>query len=167
MTTRLPREILPLLHEVEYRLAFVGFETFQRRPVRPERADACRNDDRPRFDDGAERGLDAEAPGLESREAHDLLVEVVYGMEGGRLRRQVRDQVHRRDLRVSRNVVDRFLRIQRRALTAQHIKRIDDMALHLQHAAFEHREQADRPGPYDQNVSGMERHDFLAYSPQP
>jgi hypothetical protein len=67
------------------------------------------------------------------------------------------DQIRRLDSRIAGDVVDRLLRIKRRALSTGAIKRIDDMAAHLQHAAFEHGEQADRAGAYDRNIGAVAR----------
>ena len=50
------------------------------------------------------------------------------------------------------DVVDRLLRIQRRALPAHIRQRIDQHAGQLQHAEFEHREQPHRAGADDRYV---------------
>ncbi len=69
-----------------------------------------------------------------------------------RLLLQPIDQGESVDLRIAGNVVDRLLRIECGALTARNIERIDAMALHLQHAALEDGENADRTGTDDDDV---------------
>jgi hypothetical protein len=70
---------------------------------------------------------------------------------------QLADQIRRLDSRIAGDVIDRLFRIERRALPAGAVERVDDMAAHLQHAAFEHREQADRAGAYDRNIGAVGR----------
>ncbi len=54
------------------------------------------------------------------------------------------------------NVVDRLLRIELGALAADLVENVDEMALHVEQAKLEHREQADRPRADDENV-GLDR----------
>ncbi len=73
-------------------------------------------------------------------------------MERGDLPFELRHQVARLDRRMRRDVVDRLLRIQRRALAADLGQGVDQHAGQLQHAQLEHREQADRAGADDRDV---------------
>src|SRR5882757_3389451 len=66
------------------------------------------------------------------------------------------DQIHGVDSRVPWDVVDRLFRVERGALPASRIQRIDDMALHLQHAALKHGEQPDRAGTDNRDIGTME-----------
>ena len=81
--------------------------------------------------------------------------QVIDGMEGGDLLLQLGDQLDGVDRGIAGDVVDRLLRIERRALPAGHVEGIDHMAVHLQHAAFEDREEADRPRADDANIRPM------------
>ena len=72
--------------------------------------------------------------------------------EGRRLRLQAYDQLGCLDSGKARNVVDRLLGIERRALAAGVVERVDDMAVEPNHAALEHGEQADRSRPNDRDV---------------
>ena len=62
------------------------------------------------------------------------------------------DQLSGVDSRVARDVVDRLLGIERRALAPGIVEHVDDVAVQPHHAAFEHREQADGPRAYDDDV---------------
>ncbi len=62
---------------------------------------------------------------------------MIDGGEGRRLGFELGDEFGGVDRRITRNVVDRFFRIKRRALPAGAFQRVDHMAAHLQHAAFE------------------------------
>ena len=73
------------------------------------------------------------------RERRDLLGQLV-------------DQPGGVDHRVARDVVDRFLGIERVALAARRVERVDEVAAHAQHAGLEDREQADRAGADDDDV---------------
>ena len=65
---------------------------------------------------------------------------------------QLVDQLVGEDRRIAGNVVDGLFRIERGALAARRIQRVDDMAVHVQHAALENGEQADRSGADDGDV---------------
>src|SRR5690606_6008751 len=58
-----------------------------------------------------------------------------------------------------RNVVDRLVRIEFGALPARPIEIVDQVALHVEQAGLEHREQADRAGADDHHV-GPDRFDM-------
>jgi len=55
-----------------------------------------------------------------------------------------------------RNVVDRFFRIQLRALAAEFVEDVDQMHLHVEQAEFKHGEQATGAGTNNQDV-GFDR----------
>ena len=69
----LAAEILAALHQIEDALALEGLDARQRRPVGTEGADPGGDDHRARLDDGAERGLEAEAASRQRRQPLDLL----------------------------------------------------------------------------------------------
>ena len=97
----------------------------------------------------------------------DLLAEMVHRLERRGLLLQLLDQVRGIDRGIAGDVVDRLFRIERGALPAGGLQRVDDVALHFQHAAFEHREQADRAGADDRHVGDMRRHALLHIPTQP
>ena len=71
------------------------------------------------------------------------------------LRLQPHHQLGRLDAGKARDVVDRLLGIERRALAAGIVEHVDDVAAQPHHAAFEHGEQADGPRAYDDDVGLM------------
>ena len=148
------------LHQVEDALALELGEALQRRAVGAECADAGRDDDRLRVDPGAGRGLEVPAV-ADLGQLIDLLAEMVHRIERRGLLLQLLDQVGGIDRGIAGDVVDRLLGIQRGALPAGGLQRVDDVALHFQHAAFEHREQADRARADDRHVRYMRRHALL------
>ena len=88
----------------------------------------------------------------------DTLIEVVDRIEGRHLLGQTVDQLQGADARVAGDVVDRLFRIERGALAAERVERVDDLAVHLQHAALEHREQAHRAGADDRDIAAGNGH---------
>src|SRR4029450_12084391 len=60
------------------------------------------------------------------------------------------------DVRQSRDVVDRLLRIKLRALATDLVKDVDDVRLHVEQAKLEYREQPAWSGTDDQHV-GLDR----------
>ena len=76
-------------------------------------------------------------------------------MKGRGLRLQPHDQLGRLDAREARDVVDRLLGIERRALAAGIVEHVDDVAVEPHHAAFEDGEQPDRPRADDDDVGLM------------
>ena len=60
------------------------------------------------------------------------------------------------DVRQARNVVDRLLRIEFRALPADLVEDVDHVRLHVEQTKLEHREQPARSGADDQHV-GFDR----------
>ena len=83
--------------------------------------------------------------------------EQVQRREGGGLRLQPVDQRAALDLRMRRDVEDRLLRVERGALAADGVERIDHHAAHPQHAALEDREEPDGPGADHRHVR-LDRH---------
>ena len=72
------------------------------------------------------------------------------------LRHQRGDQPLRRAIGHAGDIVDRFLRIKLGALSADLVKNVDQVRLHIEQAQLEHREQPARPGPDDKHV-GLDR----------
>ena len=66
------------------------------------------------------------------------------------------DQSLRAGIGDAGNVVDRLFRIKLRALAADLVENVDEVALHVEQAKLEHGEQADRPGADNDNV-GFDR----------
>ncbi len=77
---------------------------------------------------------------------------MVDRLERRRLLGQPVDQLGGLDLGVGRDVEDRLFRVERGALPADRVERVDHVGLHAQHAALEHGEQADRAGSDDRDV---------------
>ena len=67
------------------------------------------------------------------------------------------DQLGGIDSRIAGNVVDRFLGVEGGALPARLRQCVEYGAPHLQHAAFEHGEQPDRPGADDRDIAAFDR----------
>ncbi len=65
------------------------------------------------------------------------------------------DQLGGIDSRIAGNVVDRLFRIERGALSAGRWQRVEHMAAHVEHAAFEDREKPDRSGADDRDVTAL------------
>ena len=84
----------------------------------------------------------------------DHLVKVKLRMKGLRLIHESLRELGTRDNRQGWNVIDRFFRVELRALAAGAIEYIDDMALDIQQAKFKNRKQAARPRPNDHRISG-------------
>jgi hypothetical protein len=145
-------ELLPPRHHVAHRAgALVPAQPVERRPVRAEGAGARRHDHGARAHRVSLRGAEGEiAIGL--RKPFHPPSEQVKRREGRRLPFQPLDQHPRVDRRVRRDVVDRLFRVQRRALAADRVERVDHRAAHPQHPALEDREKPDRPGADDRNI---------------
>src|SRR5688572_4622832 len=156
----LAAHVLLAFHQVEDALALELGEALQRRAVGAEGTDTGGDDDGAGVDPGAGRGLQVPAV-ADLGQLVDLLAEMVHGMERRGLLLQLLDQVGGIDRGIAGDVVDRLLGVQRGALPAGGLKRVDDVALHFQHAAFEHREQADRARTDDRHVRYMRRHALL------
>ena len=140
---------------VEDALAFVGLDARQGRPVGTEGADAGGDDHGARLHHRALGGRDLPEPAAQLLQALHLLAEVIDRPEGRRLRLQPHHQLGRLDAGKARDVVDRLLGIERRALAAGIVEHVDDVATQPHHAAFEHGEQADGPRAYDDDVGLM------------
>ena len=66
------------------------------------------------------------------------------------------DESLRRTIGHAWNVVDRLLRVELRALTADLVENVDHVRFHVEEAKLEHREQPARSGTDDQHV-GLDR----------
>ena len=118
-------------------------------PAWLERAEARRNHDRPRHEPRARRGLDRERTVFQPLEARDLLAEMELGLERLDLLQQPVHQLLRAAYRQRRNVVDRLVGVELRALPARVPERVDDVRLDAEQAQLERLEQAGRAGPDD------------------
>ena len=88
----------------------------------------------------------------EKFEAVDHLAEMELRPERMDLLHQIVDEFLAGDDRKAGNVVDRLLGIEFRALAAELRQDVDQMALDVEEAEFEDREQPDRPGADDRDV---------------
>ncbi len=147
-------EILPPPHQVEDALLLEFLDAGEGRPVRPERAGPRRDQHRAGGDALAAQVLD-DKPVRALRQAGDGMPEVKPRRERRGLLGEPLDQFGGVDSRIARDVVDRLFRIERGALPARRRQRIEHMAAHVEHAAFEHREQADRAGADDRDIAGV------------
>ena len=84
----------------------------------------------------------------------DHLVQMKLRPERLDLLHQIVDQLLAGDDREAGNVVDRLFRIEFGALAAGLRQDVDQMALDVEQPQLEHREEADRPGADDRDVSG-------------
>ena len=137
--------------EVEDAALFERLDAGERRTVGPERAGAGRDDDGAGRHSHASEIFNNEAV-IRGFEADDRMPEVKNRRERRGLFAEALDQLDGVDSRVARNVVDRLLGIERGALAARLRQRVEHGAAHVQHAAFEHREQPDRPGADDRDI---------------
>jgi hypothetical protein len=149
--THAPKRLAPG-DEIEDRGALILLDAVERRAVGTESAGAGGDDHRTRPDRRAGAGGEFEAAIGEAFQAVHLLPQMKHRPERSRLFGQPIDQTLAVDRRMARDVVDRLLRVERRALAADDVQRIDDVAAHAQHAAFEDREKADRTGADDRHI---------------
>lgn len=133
-------------------LPFEAFDSLQRRPIRAERADPGCDNDRLGRDRRSAVGLYPPAAILFSRNRCNLPAQMENGLERSGLFQESLDKLGGKDARMPGNVEDRLFRIERAALPARLVEGIENMTAHAQHATFEDREQADRPGADDRNV---------------
>ncbi len=83
---------------------------------------------------------------------NDLLVQVEHRVERVCLFFEPCDQGFGLDLGITRDVVDGFFRVERGALAADGVERVNDMAAHVEHAGLEDLKQAHGPCSNDHNV---------------
>ena len=124
-----------------------------------ERADAGRDDDGARLELDAVAGLQVE-PVAAGRKLGHLVAEVELGPERFDLLQQVVGEFLARAHRYRRDVVDRFVRVELRALAARLRDRVHDMGLQAQQAEFEYLEQAARARADDDDVCLDQRFAF-------
>ena len=148
----LAAETFAMRDVIEDALAFIGLDAGQRRPVGTEGADAGGDDHRPRLHHRALGGGDLPEAAAQRLQRLDLLAQMIDGAKRRGLRLQADHQLGRLDAGKARDVVDRLLGIERRALAAGIVEHVDDVAVQPHHAAFEHGEQADGPRAYDDDV---------------
>ncbi len=152
---------LPAAHQVVHafplRPPLVGLDAGERRPIRPEGADAGGDNDGARPDGGVPRRAQPPAAVRQRRHRRHLLRQVEVRIEGSGLLAQPLDQVAGQDARIRGNVVYRLFRIQRRTLAAGDGESVDHVAAEAEHAALEHREQANGTGADDGDLGLMLR----------
>ena len=138
-------------HQVEDATALVSLDAGERWAIRPERAATGRDHHRARRDPHP-GGIGHDKPVRRLAEFGHRMAKMVDGRERRRLLDEPIDEQAGVDPRMTGDVVDRFFRIERGALPARHVERVEHMAAHLQHAALEHREEPDRAGADDRDV---------------
>src|SRR5260221_547184 len=154
----LAAKILAAANKVEDALALIRREIGEGRAIGAKGADPGGDDHRPRVHPRARcRGEDEAAIGGAGNRL-DRLAEMVERGERRRLLDQPVDQLGGADAWIAGNVVDRLFRVESRALPAMHVERVEHVAAHLEHAAFEDGEQPDRPGANDRDLRLVLRH---------
>ena len=148
-------EMLHLAYGIEHASVLVGVETGEGRLLRLERS-AARGDEQSL---GLDRlivvGSDAKQRRVrrpENLHPLDHLAEVKVRPERMDLLHQIVDEFLSVDHRKARNVVDRLLGIEFRALAARLRQDVDQVGPDVEQAQFEDGEQADRPGADDRDV---------------
>ena len=144
--------VLHAAHGIEDRLALVGLDARDRRPLGLERATARRDHDHLAEKRDARVGGQAEAAVCLARQRLDHLAEMEGRMEGMDLLHQLLDQPLAGDDRIAGNVVDRLLRIELGALAARLVENVDERAADVEQAKLEDGEQPDRAGADDDHV---------------
>ncbi len=144
--------------------AFAGADVFKavdagnRRLLRLERATAGGDDDGLGADDGLLVGGDLPQAGVifalrDLAHGHGHFAQMVLGAEGMDLFQQAHGQVVAGDDRPCRDVVDRLFRIEFRALTADLVENVDQMAFDIEQPQFEDAEQAYWAGTDNDDIS--------------
>ncbi len=136
--------------------ALIGLDARDRRPFGLERAASCRDHDDLDFEYLAAIGLHAEQRIADLLDRPHHLLKVKRRPERFDLRQQGVAETLPGDVGHARNVVDRLLRIELRALTADLVEDVDHVRLHVEQTKLEHREQPARSGADDQHV-GLDR----------
>ena len=122
-------------------------------PSRLERADATGDHHRARIEAGAGAGHHVEAPPVSlPAQFRNLLAKVELGGERLDLLEQAVDEFLRTADRQRRNVIDRLVRIELRALAARSGERVDDVGLDAKQAQLKDLKQPARAGPNDDDV---------------
>jgi len=132
---------------------------FDRQPLRHECAVARGDQHGRRVEAQAVIGARAPAAVLGAFERLDALAEMDRRIERAALVEQPLHQFARGARHDRRNVVDRLVRIQFGALTADALRAVDEMTGQADHAGLERREQADGPRADDQHVGLYRRTD--------
>jgi hypothetical protein len=141
----LAMEVLGAAHAVEQLGALIPLRVRHEQSPRLERAEAARDDEAAGVEARSCRGHDIESPRALARDRNHFLAEMEPGMERLDLLHQPVYQLLRAADRQRRDIVDRLVGIELRALAARVRERIDDFAFHAEQAELEHREEADRP----------------------
>ena len=97
-------------------------------------------------------GAQEEAAVVPLRQLGDFLAEMEHGAHRGNLLHQALDEFLRAADGQRRDIVDRLVGVQLRALAARVLQGVDDVALDAEQAEFEDLEQAGRAGADDQGI---------------
>jgi hypothetical protein len=159
----LAAERLAPCDEIEDALALVVLDPVERRAIGPKGADPRGNDHGLSEENNAATGLDPETTILNPGESHDLLAEMINRRERRGLLFESRDQRRGIDRGMAGDIVDRFFRIERAALPAGHVERVDHMAFETEHAAFEYGKEPDWASADDRDIRLLHalRHSLL------
>jgi len=130
-----------------------GFGALQTDAPRLERADAGGENDRSRIEARARHRLHIESAILPPGKRADLLAQMHPGLERLDLLEQALDEFLGPAHRQRRNIVNRLLGVQLRALSAGPRERIDDVGTDSQQAEFEDLKQSAGPRSNDENFS--------------
>src|SRR5580658_10470039 len=144
-----------LAHRIEDAFVLVGVEPGDRRLLGLERSATGANEHRFGLDRLVVVGPDTKQRPLSRPDdfhSFNHLAEVKLGPERMDLLHQVVDELLSRDHRKPRNVVNRLLGIEFRALAARLRQDVDQMTSDVEKAEFEHGKQPDRPGADDGDV---------------
>src|ERR1700722_8110194 len=134
-------------------VAFIRLDARNRRPLRLERTTAGRDDQDLALKHFALIRRHAEQRVADLFDLLDHFAEMELRLKILDLQQQRINKSLRAGIGNARNVVDRLLGIKLRALAADLVENIDEMAFHIEQAELKYREQADRPRTDNDNVS--------------
>ena len=148
----LAAEILHPAHRIVERAALALLRARQRQATRHEAAGARGDHDHRRLEGLPEAGREPPAAVAQTLELLGLLTEMEDRIERPDLLHQEVGQILAGAVRHRRDVVDRLVGIELGALAARPVEVVDQVALDVEQAGLEHREQADRPGADDHHI---------------
>ncbi len=148
----LAAECFRVPHAIVNGRAFVLLRLRHAQLARLKRADTGRNDHRARVEARAAARLDVETAVLTLHDRGHFLAEVHAGAERLDLLLQPLDELACRADRHRRNVVNRLVGIQLRALAAGVRERIDDVSIDAEQPKLEHLEQPAGTGTDDHDL---------------
>ena len=144
-------------HGVVHAHAFICFDASDRRPLRHKASGARSDHNDGRNDFRARIGCDFPAAIRKLREPVRHLSEMELRMEGFDLLHQFVGQFLASDDRKAGNVVNGFLGIKLRTLTARAVEDVHELAFEVEKAQLEHSEQRHRPRAHYRHI-GLDRH---------